>query len=444
MKAYQNRSMSSTNSADSGSRNGLVEEGDWHDSERTAAALTDTALTTAEASSSPNPAAIVDPETSPPVARKQTDLSDAELLRQAYGDEVVVSGDESTTLLIDGVAFPKKRPREMTEDEQDEMYAALHSKVLKTAQALAQKQSTLGSIRALLNGRASGVLAHHDAAETAVAEPEKDDVTSRTLVLAPGASQPAVSRPRRMYTVASDHVHAMLGKVRIKFVSWMDEANLTSTGRIVYRGRHSGFPHVVRMSRCNATECWVTATSPFDVCAEIRYLKGSQCTTTDELLAHANDWIGGTSADLSELRFELHLINATGDGRYGASERPFACDDERSQFRPGVGLGRSADGKNVTNLFKNFDPATSTSETFYGTCSHGRIVFKNIVFRSDVLSSRVKTGDGAFRFVIRATHPALKDLYNFTAITDPFFVGARVRCTEEQKPRASSSVAAEE
>ena len=267
-----------------------------------------------------------------------------------------------------------------------------------------------------------------------------DDAAVRTLVIAPGANQPAHLRPRKMYTVSGDHKHAPVGQFRIQFTSWAKNATFADGQRMINRHRHhSGFPHALRLSGCNAVETWAVTMSPFDVCAEIRYLQGGKCENTDVLLAHANEWVGGTSADASELRFEMYLINARGDGRYGAAERPFACDDERSQFRPGVAMGRSATGKNVTNLFKNFDTKTCASETFYGTCKSGMVVFKDVVFRSDALSSNVALGDGAFRFVVRATHPALKDLVNFTAITEPFFVGARIRPTREQTPRAAPS-----
>jgi len=363
--------------------------------------------------------------------RKVTAMSDADLLRLAYGNDVVLAPDGSETLLIGGVRFPKKRIRTLSDGECDEHYEQMHTQLLKAAKLIVEKDQTLNVVRrALENATAGGTTTAGTAAGTtaAVTGTDADDDSD---AWPPQPRPPPLQQPgRRLFTIAKDHDHAVLGTVRVRCVSWSDSIQLNESVRIVARDKlHSGFPHAVRLGRSGANEQFVEHSRSFDVCAEIKYLCGGVFKDTNEILDHANAWTASSTVDASELRFEMYLIYASGDGRRGRDDdKPFASSDETSHFRPGMCFAKDSTGKTCTNLFTNFNPKNS-KEVFYGTCTRGKIIFSNLQFRKDALSSNVLAGDGSFRFVIRATHPSLRHLVNYTTLSEKFYVGARVRAT---------------
>lgn len=371
----------------------------------------------------------IDEAAKPQKATNPHDLTDSEFLRESYGDEIVFSSDGSDTLLMNGVLLPKKRPRGLSQDEMDELYDKMHHHLVKATKLVSEKDNTINNIRlALGGGNGDDTTLQNGHSSTALVVCDASDVANPAIAKATTAT-PRMKPGRKMYTIAKDHRHAILGKVRLRCTSWADNVEFKGDTRIITREKgHSGFPHVVRIGKSGATEYFVEHGRTFDVCCEIKYLLGGVFTDSSELLNHANQWMPSNVADVSELRFEMYLIYASGDGRHGNSEKPFASTDERSHFRPGVCIAEDYKGNTCTNLFTNFNP-NNTNEIFYGACTRGRIVFNNIQFRKDALSSNVLAGDGAFRFVIRAKHPSLRDLVNYTALSQQFYVGARVRPT---------------
>jgi len=355
-------------------------------------------------------------------------LSDADFLRMAYGDDVVIAPDCPDTLLISGVKIPKKRPLGRSEDEMDACYDKMHEHILKAAKRIFEKDQLINAVRRALgsNGDQTG----NPIATSGTSCIDIDGADADSVAKNAHFPSPQAQNGRLLFTIGADHRHALLGKVRLHCASWAENVQIGGDVRIVTRKKsHSGFPHVVRIGRSGAMESYVERGRSFDVCAEIRYLLGGVFTDSTELLNHANEW--KPSGTDSAFRFQMHLIYAWGDGWNGDCEKPFASTDERSHFRPGTCLGKANNGAMYTNLFTKVNP--NTNEVFYGTCTQGKVVFKNVTFRPDALSSNVLIGDGSFRFVIRATHPALRGIANYTALSEKFYVGARVRSTTADK-----------
>ena len=406
---------------------------------------------------------------------KQTDMSDTEFLKQAYGDQLVLAEDGTDALLMNGMRVEKKRNRDLSEEALDDCHERMHEYLLSAAKRIVRKERQLDAVRKLVaadpedqladtdtssvsqlycvddSENATGVLSAAAAAAASSSTSSSNamvvsdtggngsaigSTTTTTTTFAGGdaagdtSERPRYATPgRKLYRIGSAHTHALLGKVRLVCASWSDNVKLDSTNRRVGRDKqHSGFPHVVRLGKSGNVELYVEHARTFDLCAEIRYICGGVFPDTHELLDRANQMEIPTTSDSSDLRFELYLIYSSGDGRHGDDEKPFASDDERSHFRPGACIAKDDTGNTCTNLFANFNPS-HPREVFYGTCKNGKIVFRNISFRKDALSSNVTTNNGSFRFVIRATHPSLKDLVNYNALSPEFFVGARVRAT---------------
>ena len=313
------------------------------------------------------------------------------------------------SIVVDGVSVTKKRARDMDEAETDEHLALLYG----TVERLKKKIDAIHEI------------------VTSSPEPDQANVPpppsgKSTVTIAP------VVGARQTFTIASDHKNAILGKIRLKFLSWSDEIELTPLQPIAHR-KGKGFPHSIRLGSSGDFERWVSNLSSFNVTVGLTIGEDHLLFLEHKrLLDHANAMIDPASTDSTALRFELYLIHAHANGLCGDADRPFASTDTTSQFRTGHGLYKLNNGKSVTAMFRSFDPKR-LKETFFADVSGGKAVFKNIHFREDVLSSHVLKGDGAFRFVVRATHPALRDLSNFTALSPAFYVGTRTRALAKTK-----------
>ena len=365
----------------------------------------------------------IDAETTPSEELAVTPSSVDESIRSTYDDGVVGVGlatDGSDRLLINGENIPNKRPRGLSEDEMDRCYEKMHQQLTKAAKRIVEKDEIIKAVRCAIGGTSTAVVVC--------------DATAAAQTTVDGNRHTPQRATRVQYTISKDHRHAILGQVRLKCTSWADNIQFQGSDRLMAREKYnSGFPHAVRIGKSGANEFYVEHGRTFDICCEVKYLRGGVFTESSELLKHANEWMQNGAADVAELRFEMYLIYGSGDGRHGNLERPFASTDERSHFRPGMCLAKDNKGNTRTNLFTNFNPAAKT-DVFYGTCKNGRIVFSNIKFRKDATSSNVQINDGSFRFLIKAMHPALRDLVNYTALSETFFVAARVR------PTASASI----
>lgn len=99
--------------------------------------------------------------------------------------------------------------------------------------------------------------------------------------------------------------------------------------------------------------------------------------------------------------------------------------------------------KHVSAFFHtnaNKQPITS----YHATFQNGRIVFKDVRFSEKFLSSNVAYGDGGWRLCIRATHPVLTNMLNFSVLTPLFYTGRRVRAVKPKKENVKATAGVEE
>jgi len=225
---------------------------------------------------------------------------------------------------------------------------------------------------------------------------------------------------RMLYTFAPSSTRSILGNVQLVHWSWASDIKVEQgASEASFKPVHPtrAFPTAVRVD--NGLINWhVEHNRPIEVQFRLVYASGGIVYDMRDVMAATN-----SMGELPEqaLEFELSLIYSNAKGTRNKADKPHF-----DHFKPGKCFGIDACGNKVTNLFNGFQPGLP-EQVFSATCKEGNIIFSDIKFNNDVLSSNCAVNGGCFRFLIAAKHKRLQNVVNFIATTPAFRVMARVR-----------------
>ena len=362
--------------------------------------------------------------------------------------------DESG-LCIDGVHISAKRQRELDDDEQDKIYEMLCKYTSKLARRVQQLEGALTTAHAALDpfasknvpfgnnecaspppseesGSGSGTVPVSASSNGALVPHDSEAVAVHRAPRSGAASMP------RAFVLASNHKHAYLNRIRLLVQTWAAKELTLAPGGIANCSDDSGFPHRVRRENDGAVALWVeTSPRKFNLKLSINIMMGTDRITCNDdamILHHANAMLSKDQPKPTELKFTCYLLNGNAPDGYDPASRP-KTSVEAPLFKHQDACLINYNGQYVASFFHSTNhkpPVTAYSATM----TNGQIVFKDICFADQCLSSGVASGrDASWRLCIRATHPALCNMMNFCVMTPPFFTGRRVRAVKPKRER---------
>jgi len=330
-------------------------------------------------------------------AMQETDVA---MLQAGNPDGVVVAFGQNA-IIINGIAIKRKQPDDpgIADKQHEIMVRSLHNIRMRVADTNARLATVGVAVRNVSLPTRHEIHRHGDTAADAT-----------------------------VFALSSQVKHNVLGRVAIFLESW---ANDIVYGEPFSTTNAKEFPTAVRWEKNSANPIWYVETGrKFNVVFHLKRLEVFQrglVTNVDELIAAANEL--SETSHARELRFELSLIYSNGKGRGDPAEIPVASNDSTtSQFKPGKCISFDSEGKQFTNLFTQFNPS-NPKDYYSSSCNNGKVVFTDVCFRFDALSSNCKVNDGSFRFLVRCEHGALRSLVNWSRLSPPFKVVARPRAS---------------
>lgn len=311
----------------------------------------------------------------------------------------LVTVDDDDTVRVDNHLVPLKRPRDAPDSEQDHTYESIRSHVVTLSKRIKTLEAALATIRTAAS------------IESPASEAQRFIEVKTT-----GCSS---SAPRLL--LSPTHKNAFLNNVRLRVDSWTHSGAL-SIGELQHSRFALDFPHKVRREKSGLLAKWVEV-HPRKFSLGVRVCIGdSLCEDPSKVLNHANQLLPAGQMPPSELKFVCYLLYGSAPDGFDAASRPSTSLEDPIFKNPQHCLV-TRQGKPVASFFHGETPTTKFTAAF----QNGRVVFRDVAFNEACLSSNVVHGDGSWRLCVRALHPALKNLANFSVCTDSFFTSRRVR-----------------
>jgi hypothetical protein len=411
-----------------------------------------------------------------------------------------VSIDQSG-LMIDGTEIPKKRKRDTSEEEQDRVHDALYMQVSKLAKTLKEMRSALSNAKRALEPFSDDVAVDATATATA-AEPaqtttahaenpgsggqgtsaeltasslvvhdsdsSRDATTATTATTATAATTAtgavvlrnaesdaatvaaaasSASKAPLAFVLSGTHKHAFLNRIRLCVQSWANKSIVVEKGGIVSCKSDCDFPHRLRWEKNGPPMRWVeTSPRKTNLVVSMRSNSGAGAALYDDeevILKHANALLPPGHPKLSELRFACYLVKGSAENGYDPASRP-TTSLEKPLFKNPQACLAFYDNKYTTTFFHSAEGAPPVTK-YTATMNGGKVVFKDVCFNDKCLTSNaLNESDGVWRLCIRATHPGLMNLINFSVLTPPFCTGRRVRPVKIKKPKKKDGDDAED
>jgi len=375
-----------------------------------------------------------------------TARADAAIEAAGVGHVVV---DDEGGLCVDGIRIQSKRNRELPDGEQDKIHETLCEHVSKLARRVRDMEGALATVGAavqpfITNG---GMCELPSAQAAAAAAPPAAAAQCTTLSLLASADDASPVSPvstaptaAAAFVLAPNHPNSYLNRVRMRVETWANKKLVVSKGGILNCPADSDFPHRVRWENGGLPPTLWVETHPRKLCLALtlRITIGGddvQCKDEATILYHANAMLPKDRPKLTELKFVCYLVYGSAADGYDPAARP-KTSTERPLFKHPDACLTTYNGKHVSAFFHteaNKQPVTA----HHAALQNGRIVFKDLCFADKMLSSNVADGgDGGWRLCIRATHPVLNNMLNFSVLTPVFYTGRRVRAVKPKKEKA--------
>jgi hypothetical protein len=394
-----------------------------------------------------------------------TARADAAIEAAGVGHVVV---DDEGGLCVDGIRIQPKRNRELPDGEQDKIHETLCEHVSKLARRVRDMEGALATVGSAIqpflpNGGMRQFLPSAQPSQTteAAAPPatgaEAAPCTTLSLLGSaddaspvPSASAASAAAPTASTTfvLAPNHPNSYLNRVRMRVETWANKKLVVAKGGILNCPADSDFPHRIRWENGGLPPTLWAETHPrkFNLAITLRITIGGdnvQCKDEAHILYHANSMLPKERPKLTELKFVCYLVYGSATDGYDPAARP-KTSTEKPLFKHPDACLNTYNGKHVSAFFHteaNKQPITA----HHATLQNGRIVFKDLCFSEKMLSSNVADGgDGGWRLCIRATHPVLNNMLNFSVLTPVFYTGRRVRAVKPKKEKAQPAADAEE
>ena len=326
----------------------------------------------------------------------------------------VVDVDDDGAVLIDGVRIGTKRRCDIPMVEQDQIHDALSEHVSKLARRVKLLESVLSSVQTTV-GRV-GVVVENDAGSD-------ESKTTRTI------DKTTVVPNAVPFVLSPLHPNSYLNRISLHVHSWANE-DPTIKGPLLSSVGEFDFPHRIRRENSGMPPTLWVEVFPrrINLVVKLSIDVGGdrmRCTDSTTILYHANKMLPDHIPKLTELQFGCYLVYGDTQNGYQNGCRPKTSSKE-PLFKNPESCISLYNGNHVPAFYHttaNKKPVTVHN----GTLVDGRILFKDICFSQQALSSCVLMTDGAWRLCVRAMHPALKNMLNFSVLTSAFYTGRRVR-----------------
>ena len=326
------------------------------------------------------------------------------------------AAEHEQPISFDGEKLSKKRRLELTDEESDRLYERMSELISNLSRRVKTLESALQAVK--------------DVAEHAAPTPRvASDETS-------GGQQTGVSvdADRRLpFVLSPQHPHSYLNRIKLKVVTWVDPPPKLESGAIISSPNELDFPHRVRWENNGIPPTLWVETFPrrMTLVATMQIKIGSDdlidCNDPATILYHANKMLSPQMPKETELKFVAYLVYGDANNGYDKQCRP-TTSSKKPLFKHPEACLHLYNGEYIPAFFHTNSQKKPTSVHTTGILRDGRIVFKNICFSQQALSSCVTThGDGSWRLCIRSSHPALSRMLNFSVLTPVFFTGRRVR-----------------
>jgi len=329
------------------------------------------------------------------------------------------TAEHDVPVSFDNVQLCKKRRMELDDDEREQLYEQMSEQITKLSRRVKTLESALKTVK--------------DVAEHATPTPRvASDETS-------GGHQTGVSidydRPATSKTpffLSPKHPNSYLNRIELKVNTWVDPPPKLESGSIVSSANEIDFPHRIRSENNGLPPTLWVESYPrrMSLVASMRIKIGCdlvECNDPATILHHANQMLPPHMPNETELKFVAYLVYGDAHNGYEKWCRPTTSSKQPLFKHPDACL-QLYNGEYLPAFFHTSNQKKPTSVHTTGLLPDGRIVFKNICFSQQALSSCVSTrGDGSWRFCIRSSHPALSRMLNFSVLTPVFFTGRRVR-----------------
>lgn len=357
-----------------------------------------------------------------------------------------VDVDDDGAVLIDGVRIGTKRRCDIPTNEQDQIYETLAEHVSKLARRVKTLETVLQTVKNTVDiVSAPKTVTANNAGSDDVAS--VDSASCTTLSIGGATEQATAAAPGAVPFVLSPlHPNAYLNRISISVKSWADEHHTITNGSILSSVNEFEFPHRIRWENNGMPSTLWVETFPrrFNLVATLCIEVGGdriRCTDSAKILHHANKMIPAHMPQINELKFVCYLVYGDAQNGYKNGCRPKTSSKEPLFKNPESCL--SLYNGNHIPAFYHTTANKKPVSLHNGTLLDGRIIFKDICFSQQALSSCVLINDGAWRLCIRATHPALTNMLNFSVLTNTFYTGRRVRAVKikSTEPNADDDAA---
>ena len=337
--------------------------------------------------------------------------------------------DEPSSIVLHGVEVSAKRKRGLSETELDNIHSSMYNELESLKRQVAIQNDKIEKARAALK-----VSGYEDSdrvvASTAVV------VVSDTSTSTPAAVVP--NNIQKAFKLAPNHKNAFLNNITLHVESWANEPQSVDVGQITNSKNDTDFPHRLRGERNGAVMKWVeTFPRKVNLVVSMRYksTNGALIDNNFAVLKHANALLPPGSPRLSELKFTCKLVTADAENGYDTRFRPRTSIKSPLFKNPSSCISWN-NGEPTESFFHHGNGGTPVVQ-YTASMTTGRVIFP-VCFSEQCLSSRtLNPTDGVWRLAIRAAHPALMNLINFSVLTPPFSTGRRVRSVKVKKQQGS-------
>lgn len=349
-------------------------------------------------------------------------------------DEDGTHNEVEPSIVLEGVEIGAKRKRGSSEADQDKVHDLMYTEVEKLQQKVNRQNDVLQRVRTSITTLDTddvvqskpGVSCTTTAIvvyETGVPDAPKPDVVSDAVAPCTIKSVP------RAFTLAPTHKHAFLNNVILNVESWVNDRTFVEAGKVLNATNDIDFPHRIRWERSGPPMRWVETTPrKTQLVVSMRYknTKGSLMDNEYIILRHANALLPPDCAKLKELKFICYLVTADADNGHDPRFRP-KTSMKNSIFKNPASCLSYYNGEYTSSFFHHGEGTVPVTK-YNGTMYQGRVIFKDICFSEQCLTSKtVNVNDGVWRLCVKASHPGLTNLVNFSVLSPPFSTGRRVR-----------------